>query len=76
MAAILAGAVLTFAASASAGPMLVTGTDIPATTIQAAGGGPLLPGTISQTAIGAFQVANFLENLVWFTLLPEEWLQC
>lgn len=64
MAALIAGSVLALATSALAGPMIVTGTDLPATTIQAAGGGPLQPGTISQTAIGAFQVANFLENLV------------
>lgn len=64
MAALLAGSVLALATSVYAGPMIVTGTDLPATTIQAAGGAPLQPGTISQTAINAFQVANFLENLV------------
>jgi hypothetical protein len=64
MAALLAGSVLALATAAYAAPLIITGTDIPATTIQAAGGGPLLPGTISANAIGAFQVANFLENLV------------
>jgi hypothetical protein len=70
MAALLAGSVLALVTSAYAGPMLITGTNLPATTIQAAGGGPLLPGTISQNAIGAFQVANFLENLVCLSLFP------
>jgi hypothetical protein len=64
MAALLAGSVLALATAAYAAPLVITGTDLPATTIQAAGGGPLLPGTISANAIGAFQVANFLENLV------------
>ena len=64
MAAILAGSLLALATAAYAAPLVITGTDLPATTIQAAGGGPLLPGTISANAIGAFQVANFLENLV------------
>jgi hypothetical protein len=69
MAALLAGSVLALATAAYAGPMIITGTSLPPTTIQAAGGGPLLPGTISSNAIGDFQVANFLENLVcWSTI--------
>ena len=70
MAALLAGSVLALATAAYAAPLIITGTDLPATTIQAAGGGPLLPGTISANAIGAFQVANFLENLVCSSVFP------
>src|SRR3954447_15563568 len=70
MAAILTGSVLALAACAYSAPVVITGTDLPPTTIQAAGGGPLLPGTISSNAIGAFQVANFLENLVCSNVFP------
>ena len=77
MATLLAGSVLALAASSYAAPVIITGTDLPATTIQAAGGGPLLPGAISSTAIGAFQVANFLENLVCFQhSLPDAAFRC
>ena len=72
MAALLAGSVLALATAAYAAPVIITGTNLPATTIQAAGGSPLIPGTISSNAIGAFQVANFLENLVCSKRVSEE----
>jgi hypothetical protein len=76
MAALLAGSVLALATAAYAAPLIITGTDLPATTIQAAGGGPLQPGTISANAIGAFQVANFLENLVCSSVFSDKQFQC
>jgi len=54
------------ARSVLAVPALVTGTALPPQITQQAGGGlPNTPGTphISNTAIAAFQLANFLENL-------------
>lgn len=63
MASILAISALALAGSTYAAPTIITGTALPPTTIQVAGGVPLTPGTISQNAIGDFQVANFLENL-------------
>ncbi len=65
MSSILAVSALALAGSAYAAPAIITGTNLPGSAIWTAGGGPLPPPSgLSQNALGDFQVANFLENLV------------
>ena len=65
MAYILVFSALALAGSTYAAPAIITGTNLPGSAIWTAGGGPLPPPSgLSQNALGDFQVANFLENLV------------